>query len=172
MISISDFFTTTFQGSEYYMNKVAKETNVTSFQDICQRKGGYLVEINTEEEYSHLLSFLKTSIPEGRPNVMLGATDSDQEGKWVYMTSGKPANITKWYKGYGDKVGNRGETYNCMYIIWNENEGMHDWLCHRNRSMNFLCERDVGKYRCLIHICNNCNYVGFVFRTFSRFQRI
>ena len=139
-----DFFTTTFQGSEYYLPKMNHQTNVKAFQEICQQKGGYLVEINTEEEYTHLLGFLNTSIPHERPNVMLGATDSSKEGDWVYMTSGKPVSIIRWFEGYEERL-RRGETYSCMYLIFGENEGMHDWLCHRNQSTRFVCEKDTGK---------------------------
>ena len=126
------------------MPQMDHQTNVTAFQQICQQTGGYLAEINTEEEYTHLLNFLKTSIPEGRPNAMLGATDREEEGNWVYLTSGDPVSFTQWYTGYGN-MGSRGGTYNCMYLIWNQDEGMHDWQCYRSTVMRFVCERNIGK---------------------------
>ena len=139
-----DYFRTTSHGSEYYFPKVTRRGNVTSFNEICQQSGGYLAEVNTEAEYTFLLNFLKTSIPEGRQSVILGATDTAEDGKWVYMTSGKPVTFTRWYQGYRDDMGSRGQQYNCLHLFWgSDDEGMHDWKCTAGR---FACERDIGNY--------------------------
>ena len=131
MILFSDtFYKTISHGSEYYTPKQPQKTNVTSYQAICQRFGGYLAEINTEAEYTFLFNFLKTNIPEVRGNIV-GATDCAENGKWVYLTSGKPVTFTGWYQGeiwkayYGGNMGCRGQIYRVfqlfLYMIHEDN---------------------------------------------------
>ena len=60
-------------------------TNIDIFQQNCADEGGYLAEIDTEEEYNFIMSFLSQSVPVGRQGALVGATDQDIEGQWVYL---------------------------------------------------------------------------------------
>ena len=118
--------------------------DVDTFQQICHQRGGYLVEINSEEEYTHVLNFVKRSLPNGRQVALTGATDRDQEEKWVYLRSGSPVTYFRWYSH------TRWDQYNCIRLIWNDfDEGMHDWKCAGNDGPAYiLCERNnISKHR-------------------------
>ena len=136
------------------MSVMEHPRNVTAFQQTCQQTGGYLTEINTEDEYTHLLNFVKTSIPHGIERVMLGATvfggnAVTDERNWVYMSP--PHGRVTFFKWPGDSVTYPDKDRNCMSLLWNCCEGMHNWYCHDSLKSRYLCEREIGKQRS-IHV--------------------
>jgi len=78
----------------------------------CQRAGGDLAKIETNEEWQ----FVKKDILSGVNSwVWLGGTDVQQEGKWLW-TDGSPVSFTDWYPG---RPTNRTD-WNCIgaYSGW------------------------------------------------------
>lgn len=61
----------------------------------CEELGGHLATITSEKEYNAILNML----PKNERHLYgLGATDSESEGKWKWIT-GEPFIFTKWHKG-------------------------------------------------------------------------
>ena len=93
---------------------------------ICEKNGGYLVEVDTVEEKEALQAYLEEDeswlfkmfgcvapVPVGPflvpciwgtkarhsiPGWWIGASDEKEEGTWMWETSGRPVNVTFWYE--------------------------------------------------------------------------
>ena len=91
---------------------------------ICQKNGGYLVEIDTMEEKEALEDYLAergNEVDESwlyslfsfkeikkrlwgqnderkSPGWWIGATDKEQEGEWIWEKSGNPVTLDLWHK--------------------------------------------------------------------------
>ena len=136
-----------FTSEEFYDRTylLSKTTNIDNLdlQEKCQYMGGYLAEVDYEEEYDFILGFLrdKRPHPRAREYTLVGVTEPT-DGKWVMMTSQLPATFQRWADGQGHGRGN----YNCMYLAWGGTEGMHDWPCTDTQGVKrFLCEKPTGQ---------------------------
>ncbi len=70
-----------------------EEKDCLEAQGICAAEGGYLVEINTEEEQVLLNRW-------GRgQDYWIGLSDTDEQGNWTKWDSGAPVTYTNWYEG-------------------------------------------------------------------------
>ena len=109
-------------------------------QSTCGGLGGYLVEIDSQDEFSHLTGFLSDQHL-GSEWVVLGITDAGTEGHWTYMTSGGSAQVLEW----GPRQPSDGTAENCAFLS-TYNMKMYDVSCltpvisHIGR---FLCEVPV-----------------------------
>ena len=130
------FISKNFEGGSYLLSEELPLVDINDYQNFCVRLGGYLAEINTQEEYDFIMAFLKESIPSGREEALLGATDENNEGEWVFMNSRLPVTYFNWFSSHGA----RGPGNDCMYLIWNTEEGMHDWKCYNSGTRRYLCE--------------------------------
>ena len=102
----------------------------------CKNDGGYLVEIDSQEEQDALTEFHKKS--KLRTYVWLGGTDENSEGKWVGKYSGKEImNFDGWYSSQPGG----GFKENCVWI--RHNYGVFNWMdydCNYKGDYAALCE--------------------------------
>ncbi len=79
----------------HFYQKFTKRKSWTDARSSCEKLGGYLVTITSEEERL----FLMKNIFEGSgKSFWAGATDSETEGEWKWIT-GEPMVFTDWAKG-------------------------------------------------------------------------
>ncbi|KAH9490616.1 hypothetical protein Btru_033829 [Bulinus truncatus] len=129
-----------FEGRRYYLIRHAASFTQSSAQDVCRMYGGYLAEIDTNEEFNFVRKFLATN-----PNyklVMTGGSDEEEEGKWVNIHSKTPLKVFNWSPAM-PFLGRKG---NCQ-CFWDQGDWyMPDCFCTmRSIVVNFryICEIPV-----------------------------
>merc|ERR1719239_311044 len=70
----------------------------------CQQKGGYLVEIDSEEEQQEIMYGIRMKGWDRYPGVWIGLTDIFHDGTWVWDHLGRPLNFSNWVEGEPDNV--------------------------------------------------------------------
>ncbi|KAH9500431.1 nucleolar pre-ribosomal-associated protein 1 [Bulinus truncatus] len=70
-----------YNNHRYYLIKGLQYFIYSEAQAVCELYGGYLVELDSHEEYIFVRDFIQHI--NVTPLVMTGATDADQEGIWV-----------------------------------------------------------------------------------------
>ncbi|KAK6963505.1 nucleolar pre-ribosomal-associated protein 1 [Biomphalaria glabrata] len=132
--------TPSFQGKRYLLIKNQLYITANLAEVLCGVFGGYLVEIDSNEEYrfirDHLLSLHMFYC------VLTGATDEKQEGVWINRYSKTPAKYLNW--GPGEPNG-RGKT-NCQsYGYYVDSWYMNDIPCSllADCPVGFICEVDI-----------------------------
>ena len=86
----TEFTSEVFNGHVYLLSHIPPfSLDVDVFERYCLRMGGYLAEVDSEDEYHFLLDFLKDSIPGVRETVYVGAVYDEEEDVWKYIHSGK-----------------------------------------------------------------------------------
>ena len=107
----------------------------------CADINGYLAEINSGTEYNFIIQFLKNQVETiERSDAMLGATNDNPQGAWMYLTSGAPLSWVSW---------TRQSAQHCMWIVWNADaqEGLHQYYCNLSgHSAHIVCEVETGKW--------------------------
>jgi hypothetical protein len=109
---------------------------------------GYLVTINTIEEYNYVHWGLKAR------SVWISATDATVEGTWRYGTSGlsgQSASIMPWASN--EPNGNTAENCAILYVI-----GLNDLSCSSG-SKNFVVEFECASPKILFQgacVCMSC----------------
>ena len=102
----------------------------------CQLFGGYLAEIDDEDEWNFVYDFLfnQNNNP-GKLWTMLGATDEGHEGvgQWEWLEFNTPMTSQHWMAGEP----NGGTTENCLFVGPN---GYIDKACVNTDVTRFLCE--------------------------------
>ncbi|GFO22464.1 LOW QUALITY PROTEIN: perlucin c protein [Plakobranchus ocellatus] len=102
----------------------------------CKSAGGYLVELDDDEEYQFVYDFV-TRI-RGSNTFWTGGNDIEKEGHFVYFNSKKPVPpLTVWWPGQPDNTANEEH---CMEIRLSVG-GLNDWGCHQ-----------VGKFVCEVEL--------------------
>ena len=112
-------------GHQYQYSTTAK--NWADAKTDCESQGGYLATVTSEDEHT----FIINNFPITSSWVWLGATDSDNEGTWKWIT-GEKWEYTNWYPGEPDNV----NTQNCLDYY--ENNKWDDCWC--DRPLYYLCE--------------------------------
>uniref|UniRef100_A0A2C9KY27 C-type lectin domain-containing protein n=1 Tax=Biomphalaria glabrata TaxID=6526 RepID=A0A2C9KY27_BIOGL len=81
--------TTQYNGTVYLLSNGGLTDNIRYAQTICEVVRGYLVEVNTDAEFTFLRNFLQTITP---PLVFVytGGTDEGHEGLWINRYSQTP----------------------------------------------------------------------------------
>ena len=100
---------------------------------ICEKIGGHLVTINSQEENN----IIKSISNKYDTYCWLGYTDLHQEGKW-YMVTGETVTYTNWNSGEPNNT-NNCEEYACMYTssgLWNDTA----LFGNNNKITGFVCE--------------------------------
>ncbi|XP_012942296.1 uncharacterized protein LOC101849399 [Aplysia californica] len=104
-------------GHRYYMSTVSS-ASFLNVEASCLAMGGYLAEVDTQEELVFLQTFLHPRISR-RQLVLISATDEESEGVWVHRQSGTTASIFDWFPSApNDSQG----TKNCLSFLWYFNE--------------------------------------------------
>ena len=146
-----DLISAPFQGSKYLISREVPLEDINDFQDNCKSAGGYLAEIDTQNEYDFIMASLKQVVPTGRSTAYVGATDEENEGSWGFMNSGRPASFLKFHGNYGS----RSTSWNCLLLIWHSDDaGFGDWKCENGGNRRYVCERPKAIGELLLHNLN------------------
>lgn len=126
-----------FNGHFYYLYHTSclppKQDEIGQAADLfCQKQGGYLAAITSEEENAFLMDYLDRKNCE---NAFFGFTDRQEEGVWKW-SNGEPVDYTNWAAGEPNHE-NPDEDYAMFFHVyddgtWNDGKFSDDiW---------FLCE--------------------------------
>ena len=131
LIEASDYY----NRRQYYLSVVVKMSHETS-QSLCPLYNGHLVEINDKAEFDFIVKFLNNN--NVNEYVMVGASDADKEGSWVYLHSG--GNLTYFNWGPGEPTARSGD--DCMWLSTSSSHQMVDYPCNVavHLDWRFLCE--------------------------------
>ncbi|XP_055860840.1 uncharacterized protein LOC106052398 [Biomphalaria glabrata] len=90
-----------FGGHQYLLSKYGGDS-AGKANGFCESQGGYLVEIDTEDEFKAIVTFLRSKNLAPNTNVFIGGTDVLEESKWVFQHSGGKVQYFNWHKGQPD----------------------------------------------------------------------
>ncbi|CAL1527815.1 unnamed protein product [Lymnaea stagnalis] len=127
-----------FMGRRYYLSK-----DVTSFAPstggaACAMFGGYLAEIESNDEFQFLREFIIVS-NRNMSVVMTGATDANEEGHWILSQSRADLEVFNWAEGEPDE----GTHANCQGFSRDGDWYMADTSCVKHSPANdvgYICE--------------------------------
>lgn len=126
----------TFNGSTYMYVDYADSWN--SAKEWCERRGGHLATITSEEENSFLYNLLQSINVQ---NAYFGFTDEETEGVWKWVT-GEESDYTNWSDGEpnNDWLSENYATffYSCPDGTWNDG----DFGNFTEGGSAFICEWD------------------------------
>ncbi|KAI8735417.1 C-type lectin domain family 4 member K [Biomphalaria glabrata] len=121
-------------GKSTYLLSRSGVYGFVSAEIACAIYGGYVVEIDTREEYDAIVSSFRSGIK--FDSVFLGLTDEGTEGHWFFSFSRRPVTFTLWNTG---ELQGTGE--NCAILFRPFGFKMADLMCNdQNRLIHFLCE--------------------------------
>jgi len=127
------------QGKEYYIGIFFK-ANWYKAEQYCRFHGMHLASINSAEEQKNLEDHI-TSFGMGNEHFWSSGTDQGEEGKFVWMSSGKPLTYENWNAGEPNNFQyENGETENCLELWNRDGKGLrwNDTPC--SFESYFLCE--------------------------------
>ena len=121
----------------YLANKKQEIFELERANKECIQTGGYLVELEDDQENKFVLEFVKGL---DYDIYMTGGNDVQQEGRWVYYNSKKlvPSEVT-WMQGEPNNLRNE----DCMHF-WVSRDGLNDSKCRRTAS--YVCEVPLSSY--------------------------
>ena len=122
-------------------------------QQRCHSYGGFLPEPRNEQENKFIHDLATGAF-------MLGMTDKQTEGRWVWDSDGSQVNWLNWvnWKDISDEP-NGGDAENCAIMVqdfWNDlaghkTDGWADHFCNSDeyvrttsKAMKLICERHPG----------------------------
>ena len=79
----------------HFYQKFTQKKSWTDARSSCEKMGGYLVTVTSEEERLFLMNNI---FQDSRQSFWAGATDFETEGQWKWIT-GEPLNYTDWARG-------------------------------------------------------------------------
>ncbi len=105
----------------HYYKYVSQLSNWATAKSAAEALGGYLVTLTSLTE----LNWVIQNVGNGGGDVWIGATDSAQEGNWVWIT-GEPWSYSNWNAGEPNNSG--GEHWIEMYTSgkWNDVPASHN----------------------------------------------
>ena len=109
----------------------------TTAKLICEKKGGHLVTVNSQNEQAVLEQLIKDKAT--HPRLWLGATDEYSEGKWKWIT-GESIDYQNWSANEPNDTDD--EDFMMLYInsgTWND---VYDSTKGNNYDYSFICEYD------------------------------
>jgi len=127
-----------FNNSHFYYLSQASRKNISAAQEICKQVDGIVAEVDNQEEYDFVRNFTLSKLSSAQRWVFLGATDSQQEGVWKYVSDGRNVTFLDW--GPGTSNTNK---YNCLFLH-NSHGGMRmeDAEC-TGSTAPVLCEVEI-----------------------------
>ncbi|GFN93792.1 C-type lectin domain family 4 member f [Plakobranchus ocellatus] len=102
---------TIYKKNIYLATRMIGKFTLQEMNQTCTETKGYLVEFSDLDEQNFVKGFLRTL---GTNKYFTGANDVDNEGNFVYYTSGKPVVNVKWMAG-NPKV--PGDNEDCVQIF-------------------------------------------------------
>jgi len=133
-LSLLFYNSTTFGNHKYYISGPSY-TSILEASSVCAELGGYVVEINSQQEYDVIVKLIQSNSWPNYSNrhTMIGISDNVKEGEWRFVHSGGVVNFTKWASGEPS-----GAKYNCAYISYSD-WLMYDFSCLASW-FRFVCE--------------------------------
>ncbi|GFR65754.1 lectin C-type domain containing protein [Elysia marginata] len=125
-----------FRGRRYYVSKVVAPFNIQAADSLCSMLDGYLVEINSMDEFNFVHKFVKHV--GGSGHFFTGGNDIEEEGVWRFWHSKKLVNFFNWK--VSSQPDNAGGIEDCIEIRLSH-KGFNDWVC--NSKAKFVCEGHV-----------------------------
>ncbi|KAK0055465.1 C-type lectin domain family 4 member K [Biomphalaria pfeifferi] len=126
-----------FGGKKYLLTRESSFFYPIFAQSICSIYGGYLVEVNSPEEFTFLKAFL-TSEAANSDYIFTGGTDEGHEGHWTYKHSNSTSLVSLWQHGQPDNY--QGQE-NCEAFTklfgWNLNDANCTFAAN---PVGFMCE--------------------------------
>ncbi|XP_059178900.1 uncharacterized protein LOC131958028 [Physella acuta] len=127
-----------FNGHRYYLSHAHDTIIVHEVSAVCEMFGGYLVEIDSTDEFTFLGTFLNNHTE--FKWVFTGVNDEQIENQWVNKNAGTVA--SSYFQFYpGEPNGGRGE--NCLSVDHSSGWSMIDlpcifkWIAF---GLGFICE--------------------------------
>ncbi|CAL1527814.1 unnamed protein product [Lymnaea stagnalis] len=124
-------------GSRYYLSPASSIIVMKEAERQCELLGGYLTEVESEDEYLFIKNFVKTF--QGYDDIYLGGNDENSENTWVNTYSKTPVKYIKW----GQHQPDQGRSSNCL-SLWKYNDWtMADVKCYQGvaeMKVGYLCE--------------------------------
>nr|KAI8754964.1 hypothetical protein BgiMline_013430 [Biomphalaria glabrata] len=127
------------QGRRYYLSRRQYSNEVNQAQATCLYYGGYLAEIDTTDEYTFVVNFLKLLLAnDSRIDfVLTGLMDPENDGIWTHIHSKKDSKFLPWAK---DEPKNQVNN-NCLWLDRGNNWLYRTFPCYINGdNFRFLCE--------------------------------
>lgn len=121
---------TTYNGHTYFLSRRMWNT-IATYDALCRLYGGYLAEIDNEQELNFIQNFLINS--SAKHYVYIGGTDEEQERTWVYRRNGKPLSYFHWAPG-------SPSGQDCLMLDHRNRFFMNDIECLSSQWYHFLCE--------------------------------
>ncbi|KAI8778091.1 C-type lectin domain family 3 member A isoform X2 [Biomphalaria glabrata] len=127
-----------FEGRRYYLAKQLASFSSTSAQATCHLYGGYLAEINKENEFHFVRAFLNNY--KQFICVSISGSDEDIEGHWVNLRNNTLLSYLQWNANEPDG----GRDQNCLSICRDYNWLMGSTFCFfvydfKNQK-SYICE--------------------------------
>ncbi|XP_061165584.1 CD209 antigen-like protein C [Saccostrea echinata] len=122
-----------YQGNCYYFS-----TSIASFKDAmgaCHLIDAEMVELQNAKEEKWL--DLQFRLRGYQTHVWLGASDVQQEGKFISVSNAEELQYIHWVKGQPDNI--RGIEHCATY--WIRRKGMNDAPCHNK--YNYVCKTNI-----------------------------
>ncbi|CAL1530129.1 unnamed protein product [Lymnaea stagnalis] len=128
-----------YKGRRYLLSKLADIASAPVAQESCELYGGYLAEIDDDDELHFVQNFIKTRSNIDYRMVLIGGTDDGHEHVWYYQRDGRAMTYTNWAPGQPIV----DPTTNCVYLWADFSWLMDDYHCFQlDRTFNprYLCE--------------------------------
>ena len=109
-----------------YLLSSPTNSNVTEANALCATQGGYLAEIDDEEEYHRMQELIMNS--GSLHKVMVGGTDAHHEGDWRFVTSGGEMTFFDW--GPKSHPSTHHNANNCLFLT--HEQGTGTWVMEEN----------------------------------------
>lgn len=121
-----------FQGSCYQL--MCSTVDQNDIEDKCRNIGGYVLEINSQEESDFIKGFLnKYPVPQSdiadTKNVWVGLSDEDEEGNFKWLSNGAAPSYTNWMNDEPNNLGVNGRDENCVVLDGNNEWKWNDVMC-------------------------------------------
>ena len=135
-----------FEGSCYELLS-RQSYDIEDAREMCEDRGGYVVEIGTQEEQNFVKNFLsKADVPKsafsGNKNVWLGASDEDTEGDFYWKNGGSAVGkFPGWAGGEPNNAGPQDREEDCTALDGNNDWKWNDIMCAGVDDNAVLCER-------------------------------
>merc|ERR1712013_611104 len=127
----------------YYFDYVDEEVSWVEAVDICDRMGGYLAEIQTQEQAELIASIamVEESLT-GVGSWWIGLTDMSHEGRWMWGHSSTDSTYTDWLPGHPNKESHN--TDDCVSISMFDKLLWRHVPCYTRITAAPICQRDLA----------------------------
>uniref|UniRef100_A0A2C9KSI9 C-type lectin domain-containing protein n=1 Tax=Biomphalaria glabrata TaxID=6526 RepID=A0A2C9KSI9_BIOGL len=123
-----------FNGSQYSLYSIDTVVDIVQAQATCEIYGGNLVEVNNENEFHFLKTFIEDVSDAAL--VLIGGNQIIDVGNWVYPHSNASIDYFRWAKDY--PLFTMGA--NCL-VLWGSFEwNMTNVNCLNSFLMRYMCE--------------------------------